>query len=88
MGMEESEAERKIRAARLLRKFPELKIKPESGSLNMTLLLLAQGVAHREKLSNPEYRNIFDSISGMSSRNAARELTALYPRAQSQMTRD
>ena len=88
LGMEDWEAERKIRAARLLRKFPELKEKLESGAFNMTLLLLAQGVAHREKLSDPEYRTVFDSISGMSSRNAARELAALYPRAQSQMPRD
>ena len=88
MGMEESEAERKIRAARLIRRFPELKEKLESGALNMTLLLLAQGVAHREKLSDPDYRIVFSSISGMSSRNAARELAALYPRPQSEMPRD
>ena len=74
--------------ARLLRRFPELKEKLESGALNITLLLLAQGVAHREKISDSEYRTVFDSISGMISRNAARELATLYPGAQSQLPRD
>src|SRR3954454_22110609 len=53
-GMEEWNAERKIRAARMLRRLPEVKEKLESGNLNLSLLEIAQGCAHREKLSTPE----------------------------------
>jgi len=49
-GMEEWQAERKIRAARLLIRFPLLEMKIQSGKMNLTLMELAQGCAHREKL--------------------------------------
>src|ERR1700728_1150890 len=42
-SMEGWTAERRIRIARMLKRFPELKAKLESGKLNITLIELAQG---------------------------------------------
>ena len=78
-GMEEWCAERKIRAARMLVKFPELKSKLDSGKLNLTLLELAQGCVHRERLTDSETAEIFEAISGMSCRAAMREIAARFP---------
>src|SRR4051812_23346911 len=49
-GLEESCVDRRIRAARCLKRFPDLKGMLESGKFNLTLLELAQGCARREKL--------------------------------------
>ena len=78
-GMEEWNAERKIRAARLLKRFPEITGKLQSGRLNLTLLELAMGCAHREKLLDPEISEILSLISGLSTRAAMREIASLYP---------
>src|SRR5688572_7182110 len=42
-GLEEWRAERLIRTARILKRFPDLKSKLESGQLNLTLLEIASG---------------------------------------------
>jgi len=78
-GMEEWQAERKIRAARLLIRFPELEMQIQSGKMNLTLMELAQGCAHREKLSDAELSELFEAIAGLSSRAATREIATLYP---------
>lgn len=78
-GMEEANAERKIRAARMLKRFPDLKAKLESGKLNLTLMEIAQGCAHREKLSDPELSEILEAIAGMSCRAATREIASRFP---------
>lgn len=78
-GMEEWNAERKIRSARLLKRFPEVKEKLQSGKLNLTLLELAMGCAHREKLTDPELSEVLSAISGLSSRAAMREIASRYP---------
>ncbi len=78
-GMEESTAGRKIKAARMLRRFPEIKPKLASGALNPTLLEMAQGYAHREKLSDPEFFEVLTSISGLTCKAAARELASQFP---------
>jgi hypothetical protein len=78
-GLEEWNAERRIRAARMLKRFPEIKSKMESGRLNLTLLEIAQGCAHREKLSDSELLEIVDVISGMSCRAAKREIASRFP---------
>jgi uncharacterized protein YoaH (UPF0181 family) len=78
-GMEEWNAERKIRAARLLKRFPEIKDKLQSGKLNLTLLELAMGCAHREKLADSELFEILEAISGLSTRAAMREIASQYP---------
>jgi 5-methylcytosine-specific restriction endonuclease McrA len=78
-GMEEWQAERRIRAARLLKRFPELKFKLESGKLNLTLLEIGMGCAHREGLSDPELMEILEAISGMSCRAARREIASRFP---------
>lgn len=80
-GLEEWNAERRIRAARMLIRFPELKEGLESGKLNLTLMELAQGCAHREKLSDSELWELMEAISGMSSREAMREIASLYPQS-------
>lgn len=82
-GMEESQAERKIRAARMLKRFPELKAKLESGKLNLTLMELAQGCAHHEKLSDNELWELCEAISGLSVRAAMREIACQYPKCAS-----
>jgi hypothetical protein len=79
-GMEEWQAERRIRAARLLQRFPELKQRLESGKLNLTLMELAQGCAHREKLPDQDLWDLLEAVSGMSSRRAMREIASRYPR--------
>lgn len=78
-GMEEWNVERKIRAARLLKRFPEIKNGLQSGKLNLTLLELAMGCAHREKLSDTEITEIISAISGQSCRAATREIASRYP---------
>lgn len=77
--MEEWNAERKIRAARLLIRFPRLERLLHLGKMNLTLLELAQGCAHREKLSDSELSELFEAIQGMSTRAAKREIATLYP---------
>lgn len=79
-GMEEWSAERKIRAARMLKRFPEIKNGIQSGKLNLTLLELTLGCAHREKLKDSEISEVLITISGMSTRSAMRELASRYPR--------
>jgi hypothetical protein len=78
-GLEESVAERRIRAARLLRRLLWMKEKIERGQLNLTLLELALGCAHREKLPDPELSEILEAICGMSCSAAKRELASRYP---------
>jgi HNH endonuclease len=87
-GMEDWVAERKIRAARLLRKFPEIQGLLESGKLNISLLEIAQGCAHREKLSDPECLELFRTVSGLSCRAARREIASLYPASEAELPRD
>ena len=72
-------AERYIRAARLLSRFPELRSKLALGSLNLSLLEYALGAAHREKLSDPELWDLLEAISGKSCRAARREIAIRYP---------
>ena len=77
--MEESTAERRIRAARMLKRFPFLKGKLESGQLNLSLLDIAQNCTFREKLSDSESTEILEAISGLSCRAARREIASRYP---------
>src|SRR5690242_7789980 len=51
-GLEEWQAERRIRGARILKRFPHLKSELESGKLNLSLLEIAQGCASREGLDD------------------------------------
>jgi hypothetical protein len=86
-GMEEWVAERYIRAARLLSRFPELRSMLAQGSLNLSLLEYAVGAAHREKLSNPELWELLEAISGMSCRAARREIAIRFPHS-TELARD
>src|SRR4051794_439928 len=62
LGFEESVAERKIRASRVMRRIPALKSLFESGKMNLSLLELALSVAYREKLSDEELWEVIQSI--------------------------
>jgi hypothetical protein len=77
--MEDSTALRRIRAARLMRKFPEIQGGLESGKLNLSLLELASAVASREALSDFDFQELLKSISGLSCRRAKREIATRYP---------
>jgi hypothetical protein len=79
LKMDRWDAERKIRIARLLRKFPELIENLESGKLNISLLELALNCASREKLSDDEFLEVIHTISGKSLRDAKRRIASLYP---------
>ncbi len=78
-GLDEPTADRKIRATKLLSRFPDIKDGLESGKLNISLLELAMGYAAREKLEESEFRDLFTRISGLSIRAAKRELASTYP---------
>ena len=81
LGMDEWESDRKIRAARTLQRFPDQKLsmksKFESGQINLTLLELALGVAHREKLSDPDLEHVIRGISGKTCQAAEREIATI-----------
>ena len=87
-GWEDWLAERKIRAARMLRRLPALESKIKSGQLNVTLLDVAQSCANREGLSEPELLQLLETVSGMSVRAARREVAILYPCPETEMLRD
>jgi 5-methylcytosine-specific restriction endonuclease McrA len=78
-GLDEYSADRKIRAARLLKRIPSLTEKLKSGALNISLLEDAMGCAHREKLSDPELEELCHTLSGMSCAAAKREIASRYP---------
>ena len=79
IGFEESASERKIRAARAMKKFPELKELILSGQVNLSLLEIALGCSHQQKLSHVETSELIRSIAGMSCRKAKREIAERYP---------
>ena len=78
-GLEDSAAERKIRAARLLGRFPVIRSGLESGKLNLSLLELAMGCASREKFEDSEYLDLIEAISGLSVQAARRKIASRYP---------
>jgi hypothetical protein len=78
-GVEDWRAERLIRASNLLKRFPELKGKLESGKLNLTLQELGAGCGHREGLSGPELMDLYEAISGMSCKAAKRKIASRFP---------
>jgi hypothetical protein len=77
--MEEWAADRKIRASRLMKRYPELKRLLESGKLNLSLLELVQGYVHREKLNDSEFAELIAVVSGLSKRAATKVLASRYP---------
>jgi hypothetical protein len=77
--MDETCAERRVRAARLLVRFPALEEPFRFGKLNLSLLDLGQACAHREKLADPELLELLLGISGMTTRTATREIACRYP---------
>jgi hypothetical protein len=77
--MDETCAERRVRAARLLVRFPVLEDPFSFGKLNLTLLDLGQACAHREKLADSELLELLLGISGMTTRAATREIACRYP---------
>jgi len=88
VGMEDSAAERKIRASRLLKRFPEIKELLAAGKLNISLLELALGCANREKLNDAGLRDVMMAIVGMSCKKAKREIASLFPRSSEDLPHD
>jgi 5-methylcytosine-specific restriction endonuclease McrA len=77
--MDNTVAERHIRASKILVRFPWVKEKIESGRLNLSLLDMAQVVANREKLSDEDFSEVLHAVSGMSYKKARRAIAAMYP---------
>jgi 5-methylcytosine-specific restriction endonuclease McrA len=77
--LDEWSAERRIRAARALRRMPALKPLLDSGKLNLSLLELGLGCAHREQLSDGDAVGLLREISGQSCASAKRHIAARYP---------
>jgi hypothetical protein len=78
-GLDEWNAERRIRAARALRRLPALNALLESGKLNLSLLELGLGCVHREQLSDEATMDLLRAISGLSCARAKRHIAANYP---------
>jgi hypothetical protein len=78
-GMEEWEADRKIRASRLMKRYPEVRRLLELGKIHLSLLELVQGYVHREKLGEREFGELLELVQGLSLRAAKRELASRYP---------
>ena len=76
LGMEESQAYRRITAARMLRRFPKLATCLQSGKLNLTLVSLAEEFFRREKTPDSEQWECLEALFGKSCRSAERELLA------------
>lgn len=87
-GLEEWTSERRIRAARIMRRFPEVRRGLELGKLNLSLLEIAQSCASREKLSDAEFREVLEAVAGKSCRAARREVAILYPSNEPELPRD
>lgn len=79
LGVDESSAYRRIQAARLLAKFPEIESCLESGRLNLSLLSMADELFRGGKLSHEEEGQVLESLQGKSCRSARRELLRLRP---------
>ena len=78
-GMAEAVAEHRIRAARLINRLPWVSGKIESGKLSITHLELALGCAFREKLGNEDLSLLLESLCGISTEAAKREIATRYP---------
>jgi hypothetical protein len=78
-GMEEWEANRKIRASRLMKRYPEVRRLLELGKIHLSLLELVQGYVHREKLDEKAFGELLEVVQGLSLRTAKRELASRYP---------
>ena len=86
--MDEGVAGHRIRAARMIRRFPFVLEKIGAGKLNVALLELAQGCAYREKLSDEELGIVLEALSGLSTRAAKRELAARYPKSADELPKE
>ncbi len=87
-NLEEGAAERKIRAARLLIKFPEILPELRVGKLNLSLLELVMGCAHRETLGGVEISELLIAVSGLTVNAARRKVASLYPQGLDDLPHD
>jgi len=78
-GIEKWAADRRIRAARLIRRMPWIQEKIGLGKLRITHLEDAMGCAAREKLSSDELSGLLESVCGMSTEAAQCEFLTRYP---------
>jgi 5-methylcytosine-specific restriction endonuclease McrA len=77
--MDDATAGRRIHAAKILARFPQVKEKLESGKLNLSLLEITHEVANREKLSDEDFSEVLNVVSGMSYKQAKRVVASMYP---------
>ncbi len=87
-NLEEGAAERKIRAARMLIKYPVILPGLRVGKLNLSLLELVMGCAHRETLGGAEISELLIAVSGLTANAARRKIASLYPRGLDDIPRD
>jgi hypothetical protein len=86
LGYDESQAQRRISAARLLKEIPEVEKKIESGSLNLTALTQAQSFFRQEaKTEKPmtlsEKKDVLGLLENKTTRECEKELIKLRPEA-------
>jgi hypothetical protein len=78
-GLEETQADRLIRAARIMKRHPEIRDLLLRGKLSIKLIEIIQGCASREKLGDAEYRDLIEAVSGKSCNAARGEIASRYP---------
>src|SRR3954470_23670125 len=74
LKMSESSAYRRIAAMRLIREFPEVKAKIESGALSLSVAAQAQAYFRQEKPTPEEKLELLARLEGKTSRQAEREI--------------
>ena len=82
LGYSEGSAQRRITSMRLLKELPEFEANLTQGGLTLSVVTQAQSFFRQEQIRTPEAkREVLQSLTGMSSRQAERELAgrALQP---------
>ena len=75
----EGQAGRRLQAMRLMKEFPEIAAKVESGCLNLSNISQAQSYFRKVKVSAQEKRQVLASLENRSSREGQVELLKLQP---------
>jgi 5-methylcytosine-specific restriction endonuclease McrA len=84
LGYEESQAYRRITAARLVREIPEIEVKVEGGCLSLTALTQAQSFFRRQALNGAtmdteQKKEVLGLLENKSTRECEKELIKLCP---------
>ena len=79
LGLETSVAEKRIKIARLLRRYPALRAPLEQGKLGIRLIEIGLGYRHREGLEDEDFLRLLKDFEGKTVEAASREAARLYP---------